>query len=79
MDTCEDTESEWTAFLLVECARKLYHHNHQQLRTSAEEVVRKEPEPPTVLLSSQKRHSVDVSRPQSPAEDLPVVTSEHAM
>ena len=63
----------------VECAGKLYHHNRRQLRASAEEVVRKEPKPPTVLLSSPKRHSVVVSRPWSPAEDLPVVTSEHAM
>ena len=64
----------------VECAGKLYHHNHQQLQASDEEVGRKEPEPPTVLLSSQKRHSMDVSTtPQSPAVDLPVINSEHAM
>ena len=51
----------------VECAGKLYHRNCRQLRASAEEVGRKEPEPPTVLLSSQRRYSVDVSKPQSPA------------
>ena len=62
-------------FYLVEYARKLY----QQFQASAKKVERKEPKPCTVLLSSQKRHSVDVSRPRSPAEGLPVVTSKYAM